>query len=146
VARPATGSSAPSFELEVLEGSGAAGSLADARGEVVVIEFWATYCGWCRSTHADLAKLARQADGNIRVLGITAQNRSRVTRYLRKKGSTGLDVLHDPRGRVSLRYAAVAVPTLVVIDRQGVVRYWGRGAPAARSAIAIARRLASAAP
>ena len=118
-------SQAPEFSLEVLQGDDA-GTLVDLRGKVVIIEFWATYCAWCKKTHPTLAKFSADHTDDIVVLGITAQRKSRVLRYLRKT-KTGLTIAHDPKGRTSRAYGARVTPTLVLIDRQGVVRKWTEG-------------------
>jgi cytochrome c biogenesis protein CcmG/thiol:disulfide interchange protein DsbE len=134
-----TGETAPVFELEVLAGN-SDGKLISLRGQVVVIEFWATYCGWCKATHPTLAALDRE-NRHITVLGISAQKKSRIRRYLYKK-KPGFVILHDYRRKVSRAYAATATPTLVVIDQKGRLRYWGQGKPAALKAKTLATRLA----
>jgi thiol-disulfide isomerase/thioredoxin len=131
---------APAFDLELVQGDGS-GVLADYAGRVVIIEFWATYCGWCKSTHPKLAALQKtEGDDGIAVIGISAQGKRRLTRYLRNK-TVGFTVVWDKRGRVSRKYRARAVPTLVVVDQNGTIRYQGTGVRAAKRAIAIAKRL-----
>lgn len=119
------GSTAPEFSLEVLQGESAA-TLDEHRGKVVIVEFWATYCGWCKKTHPTLAKFAADHPDEVVVIGITAQRKGRVLRYLRKN-KTGLTIAHDPRGRISRAYRARVTPTLVLIDGEGVVRAWAEG-------------------
>jgi len=134
------GSAAPAFDLERLQGQ-EAGRLATLQGRVVIIEFWATYCGWCRSTHPDLARFAAaQPKDGVAVLGISSQARSRLARYL-KQHDLGFTVLHDARRRIARRYGVRGTPTLLVIDRGGVVRFFASGAPAAKRAIAVAAEL-----
>ena len=136
----AVGAPAPAFDLERLQGR-QAGRLSSLRGRVVIIEFWATYCGWCKSTHPDLARFAAsQPKDGVAVLGISSQGRRRLTRYL-SRHELGFTVLHDARRRVARRYGVRGTPTLLVIDRAGVVRFFASGAPAAKRAIAVARDL-----
>ncbi len=115
---------APAFSLEVLQGQPHA-SLESLRGSVVVIEFWATYCGWCKQTHPKLAAFAAEHP-EVHVLAISAQKRSRLLRYLRKH-NTQLTVLHDPRAKVSRSYRVNVTPTLVVIGKHGKVWAWAEG-------------------
>ncbi len=134
------GAPAPAFDLERLQGR-EHGDLTALRGRVVLVEFWATYCGWCKSTHPDLAQFAAaQGKDGVAVLGISSQARGRLARYLASH-RLGFTVLHDARRRVARRYGVRGTPTLVVIDRAGVVRFAAGGAPAAERAIALAAEL-----
>ena len=127
---------APSFDLESLQGEGS-GKLGDALDKVVIIEFWATYCGWCRQTHPKLAAFAKAHKDSVVVFGITAQKKSRVLRYLRKH-ATGLRILHDPKARVTRAYRADKTPTLVVLDQRGVIRAWTQGGNKLKEVLRIA--------
>jgi cytochrome c biogenesis protein CcmG/thiol:disulfide interchange protein DsbE len=133
------GKNAPAFDLEVLQGE-ASGSLEVSRGKVVIVEFWATYCGWCKATHPKLAAFAAETPESVVVLGISAQKKSRLRRYL-KRHDTGLTILHDPKAGVSRAYGATATPTLVVIDGQGKVRAWAQGGNKLKSILRTARSL-----
>lgn len=132
-------SSAPGFNLEVLQGA-ASGALEDHRGKVVIVEFWATYCGWCKATHPKLASFASKHGDNAVVLGISAQRKSRLKRYLRKH-KTGITILHDPKARISRSYRASATPTLVVIDAEGKMRGWAQGGNKLKSILQRAESL-----
>jgi thiol-disulfide isomerase/thioredoxin len=131
--------SAAPFALEVLQGT-ASGSLEDSRGKVVILEFWATYCGWCKATHPKLAAFAEANADEVVVLGISAQKKSRLKRYL-KRHDTGLTILHDPKARISRAYRANATPTLVVIDAEGNVRAWAQGGNKLKSILRVAASL-----
>jgi thiol-disulfide isomerase/thioredoxin len=127
------------FDLEVLQGE-ASGRLEDSAGKVVILEFWATYCGWCKATHPKLAEFASDHEGRVVVFGISAQKKSRLRRYLRSH-DTGLTILHDRGGKVSRAYRADKTPTLVVIDASGKVRAWGQGANKLKQILAVAADL-----
>lgn len=131
--------SAPSFDLEVLQGN-ASGILEESRGKVVILEFWATYCGWCKATHPKLAHFANKHGDQVVVLGISSQKKSRLIRYLRRH-DTGLTILHDPKSKISRRYRAMATPTLVVIDAEGRLRAWGQGGNKLKSILQSAESL-----
>lgn len=134
-ARPAV-----EFDLEVLQGEGS-GKLDASRGKVVILEFWATYCGWCKATHPKLAAFASEHSEAVIVLGISAQKKSRLQRYLRRH-QTGLTVLHDPRAKISRAYQANQTPTLVVIDPEGTMRAWAQGGNELKAILRVAKSLA----
>lgn len=136
-----TDKAAALFELEVLQG-GESGALKDSLGKVVILEFWATYCGWCKATHPKLAAFAKDNADKVVVLGISAQKKRRLARYL-KKHDTGLTILHDRKAQVSRNYRVSATPTLVVIDTKGKVRAWAQGGRELKSILRTAKLLAS---
>jgi peroxiredoxin len=97
-------------------------TLQALRGQVIVLEFWATWCGACRGLMPVLndwhARLLAQ--GGL-VLSITTDPLELATRSASELGLT-YPVLSDPNGITATSYQAFAVPTLFVIDRAGVVR------------------------
>lgn len=112
---------APDFALRSL----AQGNqrLSEFRGEVVVLAFWASWCGECREELRGLDAFyeRHRADGLV-MLGINVdQNGERAQAFAR---SLELDfpVLLDDEGRVSRLYAVEHMPRTVVIDRDGVIR------------------------
>jgi peroxiredoxin len=111
-------------ELEHVQvARGAVGpTLEGLRGRVVVLEFWATWCGACRAllpTLNDWHARYQQAGGLV--VSVTTDP---VDKAARDAAELGLEypVLSDPDGMTAQTYQAFALPTLFVIDRQGVVR------------------------
>ena len=121
---------APAFAIEKVAGPHAA-ALKDLKGQVVVVEFWATWCGPCRSTMPTLSAWQKKygAQG-LRVVGISAETREAIDEFLAARGkeAPAYTILRDDGGKVSSAYAVPAIPTLVVIDRAGVVRFAEVGA------------------
>lgn len=117
---------APSFTLE--SRSGETVSLADLEGDVVMINFWATWCGPCREEMPHLEALhQRYKDLGFTLLGINVEDdRKGVERYL---GETpvSFDVLYDPANKVSEMYDVIAMPSTVMVDRNGNMRYIHHG-------------------
>jgi peroxiredoxin len=118
---------APRFDLPVASGAGA-GDLDRLAGKVVVIEFLATWCGACKTTYRALADLEtrRRGDGLV-VLGIGDESEAAL-RALASAERLPFAVLRDVGGNARRAFRVTDLPTILVIDRAGVVRFAGVGA------------------
>jgi thiol-disulfide isomerase/thioredoxin len=119
-----TGELAPDFSLTDLEGT--PHSLVEARGRIVVINFWSAECPW--SERIDRALLPLPADWSDRVLYYAvASNANEPVELLRRVAlERGMPLpLLDPDQGVADRYGAVTTPHFFVIDAQGILRYQG---------------------
>jgi len=124
VPKPAVGRPAPDFRLESLGRSRAATTLKDLTGQVVLIDFWASWCGPCKRTLPELARLGAR-HGGLKVLAVSVdEDRAKAAGFL-KRGDSGLlalNVLHDAGREVAARYDLGGMPSAVLIDRKGVLR------------------------
>lgn len=117
---------APDFTLKSLEGANL--RLDEYRGQVVLINFWASWCGPCRQEMPLLDRIhQRYVDTGFAVLGINVEGEEAPARALIDKIPVTFPVLIDEGQLVSELYKLEAMPSTVVVDRDGVVRYIHRG-------------------
>lgn len=116
---PKVGDIAPDFEMVLVDGTKV--RLADLRGQVVVINFWATWCVPCRRELPLLDRFYElRKDAGLRVFAITTEGSIPVHRL--RKLFAAMDM--PAARRISGSYGNIAaVPTNYVIDRAGRVRY-----------------------
>jgi cytochrome c biogenesis protein CcmG/thiol:disulfide interchange protein DsbE len=112
--------------------TGATFRLADLRGKVVLLDFWATWCAPCVAELPVLARLqASRGPRGLAVVGVNIEGdgaRRAVTDELREAGVGYPNVLDE--GEARARYGITALPHLVLVDRAGVVRRQFLGATA----------------
>ena len=120
--RPAINTPAPAFRLMDLEGT--AHSLAAYQGKVVLLNFWATWCGPCKVEMPAMEALyqAFRSQG-LEILAVSVdQQGAAVTRPFKEAMGLSFPILHDSDYQVGLTYGARTLPMTYVIDRQGVIR------------------------
>jgi cytochrome c biogenesis protein CcmG, thiol:disulfide interchange protein DsbE len=119
---------APDRRLPLL-GSGGQRALADLRGKVVVLNFWASWCTPCRSEAPVLERAQRrlQSTGAGTVLGVNYKDTTDDARgFVRQYGLTYPSV-RDMEGKLAADYGTTALPETFVIDRQGRIVARSRG-------------------
>ncbi len=118
--------SAPDFTLASLSGSNL--RLQEQRGNVVMLNFWATWCGPCRREMPQLNRLyGKYRDAGFVLLGVNVdEDRARAAGLAQKLG-VQFPVLFDPAQSVTRLYDLGSMPATVLIDRDGRVRYIHRG-------------------
>jgi len=119
---------APGFELDRLSGAGE-GSLADHRGEVVVLNFWASWCDPCRAESPLLQRWhERMAEvGGATVLGVDALDVTSDARAFVREFDLSYPMVRDPDGEVLADYGVVSYPETFVVDREGRIAASRRG-------------------
>ncbi len=114
------GAAAPGFELYDLRGQKV--SLSEFRGKVVILDFWATWCGPCRLSMPMLEKLQLEHPNDLKLLAINLEEpRDEVRDYVMRQHVRST-VLLDSDGQVGQVYGSDQIPMQVLIDKQGVVR------------------------
>lgn len=112
---------APDFVLKSTGGENI--RLSEYRGQIVMLSFWASWCGDCRSQLEDFAELrARYRDSGFEVLAVSLD--TRIDQAAETAATLGIEypVLHDAGGLVGREYDVDTMPFVVLIDREGAVR------------------------
>lgn len=119
---PAVGSFAPDFKARNAI-TGDEIPLSGQRGKVVVLTFWATWCGPCRLELPVLENVQRIAGkDNLTVLAVSFKENSEAwTGLKRKAGQWQITLLEDHNGWIARRYAISSIPHLFILDRAGKV-------------------------
>jgi peroxiredoxin len=125
-AATAVGTAAPDFTLRALSGPNM--RLQEQRGQVVLVNFWATWCGPCRKEMPHLNRIAdKYKSSGLVMLGVNVDDDVRNAAEVAAKLGVRFPVLLDTDKKVSRLYDLNAMPSTLVIDRSGRVRYLHRG-------------------
>jgi peroxiredoxin len=117
---------APSFTLP--SRSGDTVSLAQLKGKVVMLNFWASWCGPCRQEMPLLDSMyKRYSSLGFTLVGVNVDANSKDAEAWLSKTPVSFPVLFDRESKVSAMYDVKAMPSTVFIDRKGNVRYLHKG-------------------
>jgi thiol-disulfide isomerase/thioredoxin len=120
VNRPASPIAAVEMELSDLAGQPL--RLADLRGRVVLLNFWATWCGPCREEMPALDTLARElGPRGLTVVGVNFKESKPDVEAFSRQYELGFRILLDREGRLAQRYQVYALPVTLLVDRRGMV-------------------------
>ena len=142
---PLIGRPAPAFELQVVGGPGVF-SAAQFKGQLTLVNLWATWCAGCKEEHPMLMALSRQP--GLKMVGINYKElqaselsgqdplgadavqkaTSRSQAWLQKQGQAFGVNLMDMDGRVGMDFGVYGLPETYLVDREGVVRFKHAGA------------------
>ncbi len=118
----AVGGNAPDFTLKSKDGNNI--KLNEYRGDVVMINFWASWCGPCRQEMPALEQLySKYKDLGFVILGVNLDEDSNKAIAMLDKTSVSFPILFDETKQVSKLYNVSAMPTTFLLDRNGKLRY-----------------------
>jgi thiol-disulfide isomerase/thioredoxin len=126
------GQPAPAFELRDLEGHRV--SLDQLRGKIIMLDFWATWCGPCQISMPIMDRLQKEFSGDVVLLAIDVMEPEETVREYVSRQNVRSKVLLDPEGSVGEVYGSGAIPMQVIIDQQGVVQHVNVGLSPRREA------------
>jgi len=122
VPSPLVGKPMPAFSLTRLKDPDSTISDADLRGEVAILNIWATWCVSCRREHEVLLQLART--GAAPIYGLNYKDdRAAAQRWLQQLGDPYVANAFDSDGRVGIDWGVYGAPETFIIDRQGIIRH-----------------------
>lgn len=122
----ASANPAPDFTL--LSSTGENVRLAEQRGQVVMLNFWASWCGPCRKEMPLLEEMSKRYSAAGFVLyGVNVEEDNADAKKLIKELGVTFPILYDTESKASSLYNVDAMPTTVVIDKKGAIRFVNRG-------------------
>jgi peroxiredoxin len=117
---------APAFTLTTVNGESA--TLSQYKGQVVMLNFWATWCGPCQQEMPLLDQMYRKyKPAGFTLIGVNVDKDAPPVRQLLDRKPVGFPVLLDPASQVSKSYHVDEMPSTVLIDRKGNIRFVHRG-------------------
>ncbi len=121
-----TGSPAPQFTLGAKSGQNI--SLAQFKGQVVMLNFWASWCGPCRQEMPLLESIYKKYNRlGFTLIGVNVEPDSNAANEWLKQTPVSFPILYDKESKVSKMYDVAGMPSTVIIDRAGKVRMLHRG-------------------
>ena len=122
VPSPLIGKPAPAFSLPHLQDPGKMFSPNDLKGQVWLLNVWASWCGGCRDEHPLLVQLAES--GDVPLYGVDYKDRRHeALGWLEQWGNPYLVTVMDVSGRVGIDYGVYGVPETYLIDKDGIIRF-----------------------
>lgn len=122
VPSPLINKPAPAFEIAQLEQSNKTFSPDSMKGQVWILNVWASWCVACREEHPVLVELAKSQVAPV--IGLDYKDkREDALAMLARQGNPYVLSAYDANGRVGIDYGVYGVPETYVIDRAGVIRF-----------------------
>jgi thiol-disulfide isomerase/thioredoxin len=117
---------APKFQLASMAGKNI--SLDQYKGQVVMINFWASWCGPCRQEMPILEKLhTKYKPMGFTMIGVNVEPDSSLAAKWLKSTPVTFPILFDTKSEVSKLYSVAGMPSTVIVDRKGNLRFLHRG-------------------
>lgn len=120
------GDLAPNFTLKSTQGENL--NLVEQRGQIIVINFWASWCGPCRKEMPILQTFYNKYNSlGMSVWGINVEQENQAGRDFLADLKLSFPIFFDNRNTVAADYQVEAMPTTIIVDRNGKIRYAFKG-------------------
>ena len=120
------GKKAPELDVESVGGDGPK-TLAEAQGQVAIVDFWATYCQPCRKSFPTYQDLVDKYAGKVVVIGVSVDDAEDKTVEDLQKYAEELNVsfplVWDKSQKTAAAYSPPKMPTSYIVDKEGVIRH-----------------------
>jgi cytochrome c biogenesis protein CcmG/thiol:disulfide interchange protein DsbE len=121
VPSPLIGKPVPQFSLPTVEDQQQVFSSEELKGQVSLVNIWASWCVSCRAEHEILNHAAKIG---VKIYGINYKDElSDARRWLQMRGNPYVKSAHDLKGRIGIDWGVYGVPETFVIDKKGMIRY-----------------------
>lgn len=122
--RPTLGAAAPDFKLATLEGGEEIALSSHKDKHIVILDFFASWCGPCRMAMPVVHEVAKDyADKNVKLYAVNVREQpEKVKQFLSSSKLEGISVLMDKSGEAATNYGAQSIPRLVVVGKDGTVQ------------------------
>lgn len=119
---PLLGGAAPALEVPTPEGKGQV-TLASHAGKVVIVDFWATWCGPCRESFPAYQRLVDEFGGKLVVLAVSVDEAPNDVRGFATSTGVKFAIGWDEGQGAAKSYQPPTMPTSYVVDKNGIVRF-----------------------
>lgn len=117
---------APDLTLKTLDGENL--RLSEQKGDILLINFWASWCGPCRQEMPLLEELHQKyEDLGVSIWGVNIEQDSQAAKNWLKDIEVNFPILFDETNKASEDFSVDAMPTTVLVDRDGNIRFHHRG-------------------
>ncbi|WP_371195919.1 TlpA disulfide reductase family protein [Glaciecola sp. SC05] len=114
--------SAPNFQID------SDTDLADLKGQVVYIDFWASWCKPCRASFPWMNEMHQKfADKGLKIIAINLDEDSQNAKAFLSKLPAEFAIVYDPKGNIAKQYNLVGMPSSYIIDKSGELRISHQG-------------------
>jgi peroxiredoxin len=119
------GAPAPDIDLPIVYGGAPAAraTLAAYSGQVLLLDFWATWCEPCKKSFPHHQALADRHAGRVAVLGVSEDDENVGFAEFAREAGARFPLVWDQNKSLAPRYRLTGMPTLFIIDQQGVIRF-----------------------